>query len=59
MDSATISVKKGAYISMTAKKTTVKAVSITKVSADPVKKLRIFSNSRTRATVSPTRRVPK
>ena len=59
MDKATISVKNGAYSSITIKKTIVNAVSITNVNADPVKKFRIFSNSRTRATVSPTRLDPK
>ena len=40
-------------------KTTVKKRSITRVSAELVRKLRMFSSSRTRATESPTRRAWK
>ena len=40
------------YRNMTAKKTKVKNRSIVKVSADPVMKLRIFSNSRTRHRIT-------
>ena len=42
-----------------ARKTTVKRRSTTSVSAEPVRKLRMFSSSRTRATESPTRRASK
>ena len=44
---------------MTARKTNVKSVSMTSVSAEPVMKSLMLSSSRTRATLSPTRRAPK
>ena len=43
-------------MNITARKTKVKNRSITNVSAELVRKLRMFSSSRTRATESPTRR---
>jgi hypothetical protein len=49
----------GEYKSITARKTTVKNRSMTRVSAELVRKLRMFSSSRTRATESPIRRAWK
>ena len=45
----------GEYKNITAKNTTVKNRSMTRVSAELVRKFRMFSSSRTRATESPTR----
>lgn len=58
-DSTTIKVSQPLYQNITDRKTTVKNRSSTEVSACPVRKLRMFSSSRTRAMVSPTRRDSK
>src|SRR5437870_5674496 len=42
---------------MTARNSAVNARSTTRVSAEPVRKLRMFSSSRTRATQSPARQL--
>jgi hypothetical protein len=55
-DASTISVSGSEYTAITARKTDVNSRSITNVSAELVRKLRMFSSSRTRATESPTRR---
>lgn len=55
----TIRVSQPLYQNMTDKKTTVNRRSKTEVSAWPVRKWRMFSSSRTRAMVSPTRRDSK
>ncbi len=55
----TIQVSIALYKNMTARKTKVNSRSIVSVSAEPVMKLRMFSNSRMRATESPTRRLAK
>ena len=51
-----MAVSSGEYKNITARNTNVKNRSMTSVSAELVRKLRIFSSSRTRATESPTRR---
>ena len=57
--SSTMSVSFTLYSSITATKTTENTTSSTSVSAPPVRKLRMLSSSRTRATESPTRRLSK
>lgn len=53
---STMSVSGTLYITITAMKTTENRTSSTTVSALPVRKPRMFSSSRMRATESPTRR---
>ena len=55
-DTSTISVSGTLYSSITAMKITENITSSTSVSAFPVRKPRMCSSSRTRATESPTRR---
>lgn len=56
IDTTTISVSHTLYHSITARNTNENSRSSTTVMALPVRKLRMFSSSRTRATESPTRR---
>ncbi len=58
-DTSTIKVSLTLYSSITPMKTTENNRSSTSVSALPVRKLRMCSSSRTRATESPTRRAWK
>ena len=55
-ETMTMSVRKTEYQAITIRKTKVKNRLMTSIRAELVRKLRIFSSSRTRATLSPARR---